>query len=72
MINDTNIRIELGWYNGKIDAKSNFVLYSRIRKWFHDNNVIHNFEWVNTGNYFPDYLIIEKEFATVFKLTFDL
>ncbi len=43
--------------------------YRNLREWFADKNIVHNFEWTNTGNYTPDYVVIEDEQdATMFSL----
>ena len=67
------IRVELAWYKSPdATAPFNYRLYTKIRAWLKNNGVVHNFGWNDTGRYFPDYLVMEAEFATVFKLTFDL
>lgn len=67
------IRIELDWYRGpETTATSNYRLYTKIRAWLKNNDVGHNFGWEDTGRYFPSYLILEAEFASAFKLTFNL
>ena len=67
------VRLELNWYsNPEANSSHNFRLYEKIRVWLKNNGVIYTFGWDDTGRYFPDFIVIEDTYATVFKLTFDL
>ena len=43
--------------------------YWNLRDWLQEKDIKHTFEWVQSGNYVPQYVIIEDEQdATMFSL----
>jgi hypothetical protein len=66
------IKIKLNWLKNTDTFAKNFYYYMSMRDWLKNNNIIYIFEWIDTGKYYPDHLILEEEFATVFKLTFGI
>lgn len=46
--------------------------YAVMRKYLNDNNIQHQFSWINNGIYLPDYIYLPGDAATFFKLKYGL
>lgn len=63
---------ELESGNYAITNPMTYVAYAKMRRWLMDTKTMHRFEWVNSGDYLPNYLWIDvdSDSATYFKLKY--
>ena len=58
--------------NTPILNPNSFKEYANMRRWMIDTCTHHNFEWINSGTYLPDYVWLSGDSATFFKLKYGL
>ena len=51
-----------------------YAAYAKMRRWLEDTKTMHRFEWIDSGNYLPNYLWIDtkSDSATYFKLKYSI
>jgi hypothetical protein len=71
LIDVENIQLTLTCFKG-LDGRAAYILYQTMRVWLERREISHRFDWINTGNYIPDYITLDRESAVAFRLVFDI